>query len=902
MTTRTKTKPSLLRHLHRGGAYGCWFTIPGEKHHWFKAGEPTPVPTGAVSVYFCVHPMSRRKRSNKTVAAINCLYGDFDAKDYEDSKPAILAHLDTLPLSPSVIIDSGGGYHCYWLLDEPFMLTTDDDRDQAAKLQRAWVTFVGSDQGTLDLARVLRVPGTVNYKTEYKPDYPTVTVIKDDPGLTYSLTELKALLPPLEPTPTPKRRTTPAGEIDVLRKERYWQQALESAAEMIRQSGGGGEKKHPVLLKASKLLGGYVAGGLGNEPDAIRLLEAEIRRKPDVKDLEAADQTIQDGLAYGAANPITYADKEQERRDWLAGQSGRTPRAVTEQQATSRTISDDNGQEPDPDTKRLPHKLGSKLPRELAELVSSIAPEPPDPALVADIDMALQKRTEDDKRIWPAFLRRRLAGDLMLAWLAQHGGFVQSETEQLFYFYKTGRKLFSLTTAKWAAWLHSLTGVNPASTEFAHLMADCKGAAIFAPKRKVVRLAAWDDADQVLRVSRFDGTVYALDGENITEEPNGERVLFHDGTGWEPYTPNFTTPGALEWLSVLPNWAGAEEIAKLIESGDDQTELVKLTRLTTAYSLAFRTWALTTFFTELCPSRPHAVFLGEKGSGKSMALRTMLKLMFGANAELSGIPDKPDGFTSAAAASHILVLDNLDQFTGWLRDKLARLATGARDHYRKLYTGNEEGQIDYRCWVGITARTPDTLRRDDLADRLLLLPVEILNNMTRRNETEMINQAAARRGDFWGDVLTRLNKAVAALRRGELSSKSRLRMADWEVLGRLLADCEGNEPLWDDLVTEIARSQSGFLLEGDLLVEALDLWMKNKLNYGREVSTRDLYQEWTTLLFGEKKTPKDWPKSVLSLGKRLAGIRRELRQYYAVEWRTASGRKLLYSFTPVKEK
>lgn len=535
--------------------------------------------------------------------------------------------------------------------------------------------------------------------------------------------------------------------------------------------------------------------------------------------------------------------------------------------------------------KRLPRKrrLGDRIPSSAACVIADIAPDPPDAELRQAIIAALLGDDAGQETKPPALLRRHKAGALLLSWLREHGGFVRSETDDLYYFYEGKRRLFNLDTNRWAAWLYALSGANPASTDYAHLNADCKAAAMVAQRRPIVRVSAWDDKTQVLRVSRLDGTVYVLDGQTIKEEPNGLHVLFDDDPLWQPYQPNFDATGAVGWLTNnIPNWS---------KDGD-------------TYGLTFRAWVLSSFFTELCPSRPFAVFLGEKGSGKSMALRMLLKLLFGPAAEVSGVPDKPDGFTAAAAAAHVLVLDNLDQFTGWLRDKLARLATGARDHYRRLYTSNEQGTVTYRTWLGFTARTPDTLKRDDLADRLLFLPVDRLDDDKRKSEGVLLGQVAAFRNDWWGDVLTMLNRAVASIRAGDLPTTSRLRMADWESLGRLFACNEDNEPLWNKAVEEIKRFQGDFLLQDDLIVEGLDAWMSNPINHGRIMTARELHTALTTVLFGDKTPPRDWPKGTNGFSKRLASIRRELRALYRVEWGPGEGKTrnvTVYRFWPKED-
>ena len=207
-------------HLHDGGAFWLEWTDAGRASTWHKTGKFSHNTSGRVNRYFGVHSvMNVPTRNSKGkparpehvrsqlshVAAISCLFSEFDAKDYDGGKPAILAHLDTLPLPPSVIVDSGGGYHTYWLLVEPFILGSHDEMVKAQRAQSSWVQFTGGDVGAKDLARVLRVPGTRNYKPEYAPDFPLVTVVKGDLDLTYHLDDLVEFLPDDAPARLPAR-------------------------------------------------------------------------------------------------------------------------------------------------------------------------------------------------------------------------------------------------------------------------------------------------------------------------------------------------------------------------------------------------------------------------------------------------------------------------------------------------------------------------------------------------------------------------------------------------------------------------------------------------------------------------------------------------------------------------
>lgn len=184
--------------LWRGGDWANYWTKTGDRERtvWFPAERPGEIPQGD-AVYFGVHPCRERKNehgrtSNDIVAAINCLYADFDSKDFEGNKGLALAHILKLSSSPTVIVDSGGGYHAYWIFESPFTISDDNDRQRAARLQACWVGHVGGDPGAKDLARMLRLPGTLNRK--YEPPR-LVTIYQARWDVFYSFDDLEALFP-----------------------------------------------------------------------------------------------------------------------------------------------------------------------------------------------------------------------------------------------------------------------------------------------------------------------------------------------------------------------------------------------------------------------------------------------------------------------------------------------------------------------------------------------------------------------------------------------------------------------------------------------------------------------------------------------------------------------------------
>lgn len=79
--------------------------------------------------------------------------------------------------APSLIVHSGHGIHAYWLFDKPWVFQDDSERDYAADVVRNWhLTVLESARqhgrtldSVFDLARILRVPGTMNTKVPSLP-------------------------------------------------------------------------------------------------------------------------------------------------------------------------------------------------------------------------------------------------------------------------------------------------------------------------------------------------------------------------------------------------------------------------------------------------------------------------------------------------------------------------------------------------------------------------------------------------------------------------------------------------------------------------------------------------------------------------------------------------------------
>jgi hypothetical protein len=82
---------------------------------------------------------------------------------------------------------------------------------------------------------------------------------------------------------------------------------IDIASRMIRLAPDG--EKHHTLLKASNLLGGYIATKHIEYDIAFNILAHEISKK-DVDDLNLAKKTIDEGLRHGMTKPISEIEKD----------------------------------------------------------------------------------------------------------------------------------------------------------------------------------------------------------------------------------------------------------------------------------------------------------------------------------------------------------------------------------------------------------------------------------------------------------------------------------------------------------------------------------------------------------------------------------------------------------------
>lgn len=143
-------------------------------------------------------------RLKENLTHVNAVFADWDFKPREGEatgtgKPdfkQFMMDLEDLP-TPSLIVESGNGWHLYWLLEQPIGVN-DDNRDLLIKKVEGVHRFIhekyGSDSGAMDILRLMRVPGHEHKK---QPEHPFMVAVVEESDDRYTLEELMTAMPPV---------------------------------------------------------------------------------------------------------------------------------------------------------------------------------------------------------------------------------------------------------------------------------------------------------------------------------------------------------------------------------------------------------------------------------------------------------------------------------------------------------------------------------------------------------------------------------------------------------------------------------------------------------------------------------------------------------------------------------
>jgi hypothetical protein len=151
------------------------------------------------AVYHCYFGVALRRHAGGTAAHVSragACWADIDAKLWAGApqpKQSALQAIEAFSLRPTVVVDSGGGFQLYWSLDPPVVVRELYQRNVIVSVNAALARSLCGPHRTPDhvhdVARVLRLPGSLNHKLEYVTPRP-VSVVWCEPHQRYDLDEL----------------------------------------------------------------------------------------------------------------------------------------------------------------------------------------------------------------------------------------------------------------------------------------------------------------------------------------------------------------------------------------------------------------------------------------------------------------------------------------------------------------------------------------------------------------------------------------------------------------------------------------------------------------------------------------------------------------------------------------
>ena len=178
------------------------FPIADETHRIDMAKKAIELSDKGFDIWHAINPVNIKptggKRGDETAVSYQtAIVVDIDICSEAHKSENLAANFEEaksfLPFTPSIIINSGYGLHAYYIWAEPLAIT-DENREEIKRRNNLLIELVRQRangkkiDGVGDLPRILRTPGTFNYKLG-KENAPICHIVEDS-GLRFSPTEL----------------------------------------------------------------------------------------------------------------------------------------------------------------------------------------------------------------------------------------------------------------------------------------------------------------------------------------------------------------------------------------------------------------------------------------------------------------------------------------------------------------------------------------------------------------------------------------------------------------------------------------------------------------------------------------------------------------------------------------
>jgi len=479
-----------------------------------------------------------------------------------------------------------------------------------------------------------------------------------------------------------------------------------------------------------------------------------------------------------------------------------------------------------------------------------------------------------------------------------HGAFLKTTDKRAYLFDGRACKLYRIDERdpEFRGYMQLAYGLNSSEQLTRHVMSALQNATIATGlPRDVRRFSYWDRARQTLYISRYDGTCYEIDGDEVKIRNNGygSAVFLDDDGGFNCDAPPDDGP-------IVGNH---HELMKQLIDDLNYVPTTSGSMSPETQKTCLGIWLFAVAFPDLMPTKPIMLVEGMPGSGKTFALQRIAMTLHGKSAPLTIAKKEDPDFGVKILRSPLAIIDDVNTTIEWLQDTLCSYATGGTWSKRKLFTDDTEHVIRPQSFLQITSNNPTTFRQGQLADRCLIIRLE------RRTDNfgsadQLLEHAQSWRPQLQGEWLYWLNEIVRELRKPQPLSTSPYRMADFarvaHVIGRVLNQPAGPPGDWspeaiDEMLAAMQAERDALVIgEGDQLIELLDKWLDVVSNQGREMRVADLHRELA--MIAKVTGNQTFFKSPKGLAARLREAGGALGRHFDVTRQTGAGDVMLYTF------
>jgi hypothetical protein len=822
------------------------------------------------NIYFGVNPraLSKRKKQDD-IENVVCLWADLDGKDFQNGKEDAFQSIKEFSPKPNIIVDSGNGYHAYWILKEPIINVDDDMRLLFKQVLSGVIRTLHADSHAINLDRIMRLPGTYNIKKEDPLECKIISLSLEK---TYSLDDFNQFKDERYVEPDLDINAMPDfGEQEIIVRTSHPDDAQEDV------------KKLEIQSKYKKLI---ITGALKAYHDEYK--SRSERDMAIICALISADYnyaTIRSTFFnqhLGCSERIIEKGEEKLRWDVLKALELvrlRKPELTREQQ------------------KILNIKL-SKLYAEqkriainkfiLQDLISGENP----------IGLAFREKEKgifyyfDHKEKW----LMDVEGVDFYCFLRDRYDIGKKEKDEILDAIKT-----EIWNSKNEVEAHRFSYFD--ETSFTLYLSDHNNGIFKIDGDKIEHVDNGTDGvffefnsdftPLDIDVNNLEGTNYfekkritipkkrmeELLGFKISKWPKNQKKL---GFDWNKFKDENSY--VRQFLIDRTNFAQGDENSLSIE---EQKYLL----LVYFYSL---------FFESIQKEKPIVCFVGRKESGKSFIATSIGKMLFGDNFQSRNTPDDLKDLTTIMGENYYMVFDNLDHYMKHkMIDAICNTATGIEIARRKLYTDHDVVKIRPRIFLAITTREAK-FKRDDLVSRLLLFYTRKINRPKSR--AYLFKGIKENRNKIMAEVLLNLNSIVKLLKIYQNFVPDCIsRIADWEMFGRKVVPGFSWALMFRGIFEKLNTEKDKFGLEDDYLYILLHRLVYLKDKPISDEPAAELYK----LLIDEAEDLKMKEfeyayKGPVSIGKRISHIREELESVF--DFKTYVGNKNVryYTFKPIE--